>query len=46
MKYQRIMLKLSGEGLMGYQTFGIDPGIIDEIAQEIVSVHNLGVKVA
>ncbi len=46
MKYQRIMLKLSGEGLMGYQSFGIDPVVIDEIAEEIVEAHKSGVKIA
>ncbi len=46
MKYQRIMLKLSGEGLMGYQSFGIDPVVMEDIADEIVSVYNKGVKIA
>ncbi len=46
MKYQRIMLKLSGEGLMGYQSFGIDPSVMDSIADEIVGLHKAGVKVA
>lgn len=35
MKYQRILLKLSGEALMGNQTHGIDPVIIDNYAKEI-----------
>ncbi len=46
MKYQRVMLKLSGEGLMGYQSFGIDPVVIDDMADEIVAVHNAGIKIS
>lgn len=44
--YQRILLKLSGEALMGDQVSGIDPKIVNKIAQEIKSVHELGVQVA
>ena len=43
--YQRILLKLSGEALMGNQTSGIDPKIVNQIAQEIKSVHDLGVQI-
>ncbi|GAB4216990.1 MAG: UMP kinase [Synechococcales cyanobacterium] len=46
MKYQRILLKLSGEALMGDQSFGIDPSMLQRIADEIVSVVQAGVQVA
>jgi uridylate kinase len=44
--YKRILLKLSGEALMGEQDYGIDPATITRIAQEVKDVHNLGVEVA
>lgn len=44
--YQRILLKLSGEALMGSQSSGIDPKIVNQIAQEVKSVHELGVQIA
>lgn len=44
--YQRILLKLSGEALMGGQPSGIDPKIVNQIANEVKSVHELGVQVA
>jgi len=44
-KYKRVLLKLSGEALMG-QGFGIDPQIVQRIANEIKDVHALGVQVA
>jgi uridylate kinase len=44
--YKRILLKLSGEALMGEQDYGIDPATITRIAQEVNDVHNLGVEVA
>ena len=44
--YQRILLKLSGEALTGNQGYGIDPKIVNQIAQEIKSAHELGVQVA
>jgi uridylate kinase len=45
-KYQRILLKLSGEALAGEQGYGIDPEVITSIAAEIKEVVNLGVQVA
>jgi uridylate kinase len=45
-KYQRVLLKLSGEALMGDQGFGIDPQIVLRIASEVKDVHGLGVQVA
>ena len=44
--YQRILLKLSGEALLGDEDYGIDPVIIGRIANEILEVRNTGVQVA
>jgi uridylate kinase len=44
--YRRILLKISGEALMGEQTFGIDVNIAREVAEEIKQVHDLGIQVA
>jgi uridylate kinase len=46
LKYRRVLLKLSGEALMGEQKFGIDPTIVVRIANEIKDIHELGVEVA
>lgn len=46
MKYKRILLKLSGEALMGNRQYGIDPERLNEYAQEIKAVVDLGVEVA
>jgi uridylate kinase len=43
-KYKRVLLKLSGEALMGDQSFGIDPSVLDRIAVEIQAVVNDGVE--
>ena len=43
--YQRILLKLSGEALMGNQSSGIDSKIVNQIANEIKSAHEIGVQV-
>jgi len=45
-KFKRILLKLSGEALMGSQSYGLDVKIIDSISKEIKAVHDLGVEVA
>jgi uridylate kinase len=45
-KYRRILLKLSGEALMGGTGFGIDPNTLAQIADEIIDVHGLGVEIA
>ena len=45
-RYKRILLKLSGEALMGDQGFGISPDVIKYVADEIRSVFDLGVEVA
>ncbi len=44
--YRRVLLKLSGEALMGEQTFGIDPAVATRIARDVAEVHGLGVQVA
>ncbi|KAA3610985.1 MAG: UMP kinase [Calditrichaeota bacterium] len=44
LKYKRVLLKLSGEALMGDQGLGIDPQIVDRVAQEIKSLRDLGVE--
>jgi len=44
--YRRILLKLSGEALMGSQSFGIDEAVVVQIAEEIAEVHRLGVELA
>lgn len=46
MKYKRILLKLSGEALMGERQYGIDPDRLKEYAEEIKSIVSLGVEVA
>lgn len=46
MKYKRILLKLSGEALMGDQQYGIDPKRLNEYATEIKEVVDAGVEVA
>ena len=43
--YQRILLKLSGEALMGDKEYGIDPKIVTQYAEEIKAVRELGVQV-
>lgn len=43
--YRRILLKLSGEALMGDEGFGIDPKVLDRMAQEIKELVELGVQV-
>jgi len=45
-RYNRILLKLSGEALMGDQSFGISPDTIKYVADEIRSIFDLGVQVA
>jgi len=45
-RYKRILLKISGEVLTGEGGYGIDPSVIQQIAQEIKEVKNLGTEVA
>jgi uridylate kinase len=46
MTYQRVLLKLSGEALMGDLGYGIDPKVVADIAQEISDVMQLGIQLA
>jgi uridylate kinase len=45
LKYRRILLKLSGEALMGNVDYGIDPVVISDLAAEIVAVQRAGAEV-
>ena len=45
-RYGSVLLKLSGEALMGDQGFGISPDMIKYVAEEVQSIYDLGVKVA
>ena len=45
-RYRRILLKLSGEALMGNTSFGIDPTVLKTVAREVHNVHKLGVEIA
>jgi uridylate kinase len=45
-RYGRVLLKLSGEALMGEQQFGIDPAVTTQIAKEIAEVQSLGIQTA
>ena len=44
-KFKRVMLKISGEALMGDQGFGLHPPTVERIAAEVKSVHDLGVEI-
>jgi uridylate kinase len=44
--YRRVLLKLSGEALMGEQAFGIDPAVTTQIAKEVGEIQELGVQTA
>ena len=44
-KFRRVMLKISGEALMGDQGFGLHPPTVERIAREVQSVHNMGVEI-
>ena len=43
--YNRVLLKISGEALMGDQGFGLHPPTVERIAQEVKAVHDLGVQI-
>jgi uridylate kinase len=45
-KYSRVLLKLSGESLMGERNFGIDPKMLEVYAKEIKAITHIGVQVA
>lgn len=44
--YRRVLLKISGEALMGEQNYGIDVNVARSVAEELKAVHELGVQVA
>ena len=44
--FKRILLKLSGEALMGSQNYGIDTAVAESVGREIKAVHDLGIEVA
>ena len=46
MKYKRILLKLSGEALMGNQKYGIDADMLSQYAKEIKALHDTGMQIA
>lgn len=43
--YKRVLLKISGEALMGPQGFGLHPPTVERIAEEVKSVHDMGVEI-
>jgi uridylate kinase len=45
-KYKRVLLKLSGEALLGDRAFGIDRAFLDFIAKEVRQIHKLGIEIA
>jgi uridylate kinase len=46
LRYRRVLLKLSGEALMGSGSFGIDPEVVRILSDELASVHSLGIELA
>ena len=44
--YKRVLLKLSGEALMGEQTYGIDPAVANQIAMDVAEIQGMGVETA
>jgi len=44
--YKRVLLKLSGEALMGDQTYGIDPAVATQIARDVAEIQRMGVETA
>jgi uridylate kinase len=44
--YRRVLLKLSGEALMGEQAYGIDPAVTTQIAKEVAEIQEMGVQTA
>ena len=43
--YKRVLLKLSGEALMGDAGYGIDPAVVDRLAKQIKQLHDDGIEV-
>jgi uridylate kinase len=46
LRYKRVLLKLSGEALMGDQQFGVDPAVANRIAKDVAQVQSIGVETA
>ena len=46
MKYKRILLKLSGEALMGDKNYGIDSSLLEKYSQQIKNIHDKGIEIA
>ncbi len=44
-RYRRVLLKISGEGLMGDRDYGLDPATVDRVAAEVKAVHDLGTEI-
>jgi len=44
-RYRRILLKISGEALMGKREFGLEPEMVERVAREVQAVNRLGVEV-
>jgi uridylate kinase len=44
--YKRVLLKLSGEALMGSETYGIDPAVATQIARDVADIQSMGVETA
>jgi uridylate kinase len=45
LRYERILLKLSGEALLGERQYGVDPAVCTFIARQVAEVHRLGVEI-
>ena len=45
-KYKRVLLKLSGEALMGDDSFGVNPDVVNSIVRELNQAKKLGVEIA
>ena len=45
-RFKRILLKLSGESLMGQQSYGIDPDRLADYARQIKEIHEMGVQIS
>ncbi len=45
-RFKRVLLKISGEALLGQEAYGIDSGVVRELAEEIQEVRDLGVELA
>ena len=46
LKYKRVLLKLSGEALLGQESYGVDPKVIARVSEEIAALAEIGVEIA